>query len=205
MVPMASIFGQIIWWNGCVCWTSRGDVITSIGSIGYWEPNLCEGLCSKLHSCSNWIKSWLHSNSDYYGWIQNRNRFKCIITNNRWWSRRHNGSRNIIIGCHKLPSLSCRGYLISMLNMFVQCFTHLVVHLTSVVGMTIGVSKSTSWRYLWFPSFLLLYWYLMKRYVYYNRLLKLIARSFNQLYSLCLKMWLFLWLNHFTNKLLQCF
>jgi hypothetical protein len=65
MVPMASTFSQIIWWSGFVCWTTKGATTTSTGFIGYWEPNLCEGLCSKLLSCSNWGKSWLCSNSEF--------------------------------------------------------------------------------------------------------------------------------------------
>jgi hypothetical protein len=59
--------------------------------------------------------------------------------------------------------------------------------------------------YLWFLSFLLLCKHLMEMYFCNSKLLKLIAKSFNRLYSLSLKMWLFIWLNHLTNRLLWCF
>ncbi len=72
-----------------------------------------------------------------------------------------------------------------------------------LLGWLLRCQKLTSWRYLWFLSFLLLCWYLMKSYVYHNRLLRFIVGSFNWLYSLNLRTWLLLWLNHFTNKLMN--
>ncbi len=84
----------------------------------------------------------------------------------------------------------------------VWCFSHPVVRSTSVVGTTIGVLKIDQFKVLVIPFFPLAL-YLMKRYLCHNRLLRLIVKSFNQLYSFGLRTWLFLWLNHLMNKLLR--
>ncbi len=139
-----------------------------------------------------------------YGWIQNKIRFRCIVTNNRCWLEGHSCSRNVVIGCCKLPSLFCRGYFINISNKFGVLFTWLCIW-PSLLGWLLRCQKLTNWRYLWFSSFLLLYGYLMERYFCHNKLLKFIIGSFNQLYSLGLRMWLFLWLNHLTNRLLWHF
>lgn len=139
-----------------------------------------------------------------YDWIQNKNRFRCIVTNNRCWSKGHNSSRNIINEYHILPSLSCRYYLINMSNKFGVFPTWLCIQ-PSLLGWLLGCQNLTSLRYLWFPSFLMSNQYLMKRYLGHNKLLGFIVKSFNRLYSFDLKTWLFLWLNHLTNKLLWYF
>jgi hypothetical protein len=59
---MISTFNQTIWWSGCVYWATIGAMIASTDFISYWKPDLCEGLRSKLCSCSNQVKSWLRSN-----------------------------------------------------------------------------------------------------------------------------------------------
>ncbi len=137
-------------------------------------------------------------------WIQDKNWFICRITNNHFWLKMHNSFGNRVIGCHKLPFLFCRGYLTSMLNKFDVLSIQLCIW-PPLLGRLLRCQKLTNWRYLWFPSFFLLYWCLMKRYIFRNRLLRFIARSFNWLYSFGLKTWLFLWLNHLMNRLLWCF
>jgi len=62
MVPITSIFDQTPWVIGCVCQTTTCIMIASTGSTCYWKLDQHEGLCSKLHNCSNRFKSWLHSN-----------------------------------------------------------------------------------------------------------------------------------------------
>ncbi len=118
-----------------------------------------------------------------YGWIQNKNLFICIIPNNQCWLRWCSCYGNIVIECHRLPSMSCKGYFIGVLNKFDILFTRLCIQ-PLLLGRLLGCQKSTNWRFLLFLSFLLLYEYLMKRYFCCNRLLRLIARSFNWLYSL---------------------
>jgi hypothetical protein len=86
-------------------------------------------------------------------------------TNNQCWSRGQNCSGNVVIGCYSLPSLSCRGYLINMSNMFDVLFIRLCIQ-PPLLGRLLGCQKLTSWRYLWFLSFLLLCGYLMERYFY---------------------------------------
>jgi hypothetical protein len=134
-------------------------------------------------------------------WIQKMNWFKCIVTNNWCWL---NNYGNIVTECHKLPYVSCKNYLISMSNKFGVLPTQLCIW-PSLLGRLLGCQKSTNWKYLWFPFFLLFCWYLMKMYICCNRLFRLVIGSFNQLYSFNLRTWLFLWLNHLTNMLLQCF
>ncbi len=138
----------------------------------------------------------------YYNWIQTRNQFRCIVTNNRCWSKGHNSFRNTIIECCILPSMSCRDYLISMLNKFSVLPTQLWIQ-PPLLGRLLRCQNLTNLKYLWFPSFLLLCQYLMKRYLCHDMLLRFIVKNFNQLYSLNLITWLFLWLNHLINKLLQ--
>jgi hypothetical protein len=65
IVPIISTFGQIVWLSGCVCWTITNIATISIGSTCGWELHRCESLCYRLHSCSNWRKSWLRSNFEY--------------------------------------------------------------------------------------------------------------------------------------------
>jgi hypothetical protein len=100
-VPMKNTFDQIIWWSGCVYWTTIGAMITSTNSIGCWEQNLYEGLRSKLRNYSNHVvfQFWI-----CYNWIQNKNHFRCIVTNNLCWLKGHSCFGNVIIRCHKLPS-----------------------------------------------------------------------------------------------------
>jgi hypothetical protein len=188
-IPKTNTFGQIIWWSGYVCWTMIRATITSTGFISCWKLDLCEGLRSKLCSYSNWVKSWLHSNPKY---VMVGFKFKCILTNNRCWLKGHNYFGNVVTGCYRLPSLSFR------------CFVHSVVHSTSVVGMTVTMSKINQLKIL-VVFFFLLCKYLMERYLCYNKLLRLIVESFNQLYSLSLKMWLLLLYDHFMNMLLWHF
>jgi hypothetical protein len=49
-VPMIDTLGQIVWRSGCVCQTTIGVATISICSTSCWEPDLCEGFHSKLHS-----------------------------------------------------------------------------------------------------------------------------------------------------------
>jgi hypothetical protein len=65
MVPRTSILGQTLWMIGCVCQIVTSITIASIGFACCWELDWCEGLCSKLCSCSNQFKSWLFSNSKF--------------------------------------------------------------------------------------------------------------------------------------------
>jgi hypothetical protein len=106
--------------------------------------------------------------------------------------------------CFKLPSMSCKGYLINMSNMFNILFIRLCIW-PLLLGELLRCQKLTSWRYWLFPFFVMLYMYLMRRYLCRNKLLRLIARSLNWLYSLNLWTCLFLWLNNLMNKLLWRF
>jgi hypothetical protein len=38
---------------------------TSTNPARGWELGQCEGFCFRLCICSNWFKSWLHSNSEF--------------------------------------------------------------------------------------------------------------------------------------------
>ncbi len=62
-------------------------------------------------------------------------------------------------------------------------FVHLIVHSTSMVGMTYGVSKIDQFKVLVIPFFLHALHVSDGKNFCCNRLLRLIARSFNQLYS----------------------
>jgi len=84
-------------------------------------------------------------------------------------SRWFNNFGNIVIECYKLPPLCwrlsplcCKDYFISMSNKFRVLSTRLCIQ-PLLLGRLLGCQKLIDWRYFWFPSFLLLCWYLMKR------------------------------------------
>ncbi len=80
-----------------------------------WKLDQCEGLCSKLHSYSNWFKSCVPTKI-YCGWIQSMNWFKNIIPSNQCWLGWYSSSKNVVAMCCKFPPLSCRNYFINILS-----------------------------------------------------------------------------------------